>query len=248
MQGLLSFLGSGDLYMDRLAADGTPQGAVLVGNATKLELKVEADTKKLTSKKRTTYGQTLASVTNITGSTVSLVLNQMDVDTLAAVFLGDAVDMTGTGGSITAENVTAILDKYVDLSQPGAGLSAVVVKDATDTTTYIDGIDYTINTRLGMIQALSTGAISAGDVLHVDYTYAAESGKKITGATQATVKVKLRLDGKNVEDGTDVQVNVFEALIKPSSPIDFLAEDFAETQFDGELLTPAGKSWPFEVI
>ncbi len=248
MQGLLSFLGSGDLYMDRLAADGTPQGAVLVGNASKLELKVEADTKKLTSRQRATYGQTLASVTNITGSTVSLSINQMDVDTLAAVFLGAAIDLTGAGGSITAENVTAILDRWVDLAQPGSGVSTVVVMDATDITTYTEGTDYTVNTRLGMIQALSTGAIAADDVLHVDYTYGAESGKKITGATQSTVKVKLRLDGKNIEDGTDVQVNVFEALIKPSSPVDFLAEDFAEIQFEGELLTPAGKSWPFEVI
>lgn len=172
----------------------------------------------------------------------------MDTATLAAVFLGDAVDMTGTAGTISAENVTAVLDKFVDLAMPGGGVSSVVVTDVTDVTTYAEGTDYVINTRLGMLQALSTGAITAGDVLHVSYDYAAESGQRITGATQAMVKVKLRLDGKNVEDGTDVQVNVFEALIKPSSPIDFLAEDFAEVQFEGDLLTPAGKSWPFEVI
>lgn len=248
MQGILSFLGSGDLYMDRLAADGTSQGAILVGNAISLALNVETDNKKLISRKRATYGQTLASVTQITGSTIALTLNQMDVDTMAAVFLGDAVAMTGTGGSITTEAVTAILDKWVDLASPGGGVSTVVVKDATDTTTYVEDTDYAVNPRLGMIKALSTGAISESDVLHIDYAYAAESGKRITGATQPIVKVKLRLDGKNVEDGSDVQVNVFEALIKPSSAVDFLAEDFAEIQFEGEMLTPSGKDWPFEVI
>lgn len=248
MQGTLSFLGSGDLYMDRLTSAGAAQGATLVGNATALALNVETDTKKLTSRKRATHGQTLASVTQITGATLSLTLNQMDVDTLAAIFLGDAVAMTGSGGSVTDEDVVAIHDKWVDLDEMGGGISNVVIEDETDTTTYIEGTDYELNTRLGMVKVLSTGSIGDGDTLHVDYDYAAESGKKITGATQPTVKVKLRLDGRNVEDGSNVQVNVWEALIRPSSAVDFLAEDFAELQFDGELLTPDGKSWPFEVI
>ncbi len=248
MDGILSFLGSGDLYMDRLAADGSPQGSDLVGNATSLSLAIETDNKKLTSNKRDTFGQTIATVNRITGSKVTFTLNQMDVATLAAVFLGDAVARTGTGGTVTDEDVVAIHDKWVDFLQLGNGISAVSVQDATDITTYVEGTDYELNTRLGMIKVLSGGSIDDGDTLHVDYTYAAESGKKITGATQPTVKVKLRLDGKNVEDGSDVQVNVFEALVKPSSAVDFLAEDFAEIQFEGEMLTPAGKSWPFEVI
>lgn len=246
-----SFLGSGDLYIDKLTSAGVAQGYQLVGNATSFQLSVEAEEKKQTGNKRDTYGQTIASNAKISATKISITLNQYDVPTMAAALMGDTVAMTASSGSVTAgspEDVDAISDRWVELANYGGGVSSVVVKDETDTTTYVADTDYEVNTRLGMIKALSTGSISDGDTLHVAYDYAAEAGYKITGATESSVLLKLRLDGYNVNSGNNVQVTVWEAHVIPSTPIDFLSEDYGEITLEGEMITPTGYSWPFEII
>lgn len=246
-EGNVSFIGAGDLYIDRLTSAGVSTGLVKLGNATKFSLKVDSETKKQLARGRANSGQTLASVTKITGSTISMSLNQLDHQVLAAAFLGDSVAMTGAGGAIVEEPIEAVLDKFVELAH--GNVTTVVVKDAaTGLITYVANTDYEVNARLGMIKALSTGAIIEGEDLEVNYTWAAETGYRITGATKAVVKAKLVLDGKNDYDGEAVVVKVWEAQLTPSSEIDFLADDFAEIQLEGDMLTPAGKSWPFEVV
>jgi len=240
------FLGTGDLYMDRLDAAGASQGFVLAGNATRFELNVETEEKKLVSRKRGTAGQTLASVTRITATTLGLTLNELDKDVLANIFLGTATSRTAAAGTVTDEPVVARLDRWVRLAH--MDVSSVVVTDATGSTTYAEGTDYEVHARLGMVKALAGGSINDGDTILVDYAYGAESGHLIAGATQPVVAVRLLLDGRNDANGKDCTVTVHEARIRPASPVDFLAEDFSELQFDAELLTPAGKSWPFEII
>jgi len=345
--GILSFIGTGDLYMDRLTSAGASTGLVKVGNATKFALKVDTESKELLGRGRSNAGQTLASVTKITSTTISLSLNQLDLATLATVFMGDKVALSGAGGSVSNETITAAVGKHVELLH--GGLTNVVVKSAlggeeelivpttgtpalgnegdgtlTDVVgrddikpgvytitciddtisgaevfsvvdpdsiplpnatvgsgyynsqiefilndsegdfasgdiftitvtggegiaTYTVGTDYTVNARLGLIEVLSGGLISNGQTLKVNYTWAAETGYKITGATQPVVKVRLVLDGKNDYDGAAVRVDVWEANLSPSSEVDFLADEYASLDFEGKMLTPSGKSWPFEV-
>lgn len=345
--GILSFIGTGDLYMDRLTSAGVSTGLVKVGNATKFALKVATESKEMLGRGRANAGQTLASVTKITATTISLSLNQLDLATLATVFMGDRVAQTGAGGNVSNETITAATGKHVELLH--GGLTNVVVKSAlggeeelivpetgtaalgnagngtltdvagrddikpgiytitciddsvsgsevfsvvdpdsiplanatvgvgyfnaqiefilndstndfevgdifTITVTGGEGIatytvdeDYTLNARLGLIEVLSGGLISNGQTLKVSYTWAAETGYKITGATQPVVKARLLLDGKNDYNGEAVRVDVWEAQLSPSNEVDFLADEFASLDFDGKMLTPTGKAWPFEV-
>jgi hypothetical protein len=344
--GIKSFIGTGDLYMDRLTSGGASTGLVRVGNATKFSLKVDTESKELLGRGRSNAGQTLASVTKITATTIGLSLNQLDLATLATIFMGDKVALTGAGGSVSNETITAAIGKHVELLH--GGLTNVVVRsalggeeelivpetgtpgenagngtltgvagrddikpgvytitciddtisgaevfsvvdpdsiplanatvdsgyyndqiefilnDSTDDfevgdiftitvtggegiATYTVGTDYTVNARLGLIEVLSGGLISNGQTLKVNYTWAAETGYKITGATQPVVKVRLVLDGKNDYDGAAVRVDVWEANLSPSNEVDFLAPEFASLDFEGKMLTPSGKSWPFEV-
>ena len=245
-EGIISFIGGGDLYMDLLAADGSSRGLEKVGNATKFAIKVDSETKKLLARGRDNYGQTLASTTRISATTISISLNQIDHNTLAAVFMGDSAKRTGAGGTITDEAITARLGRWVELAH--GDISAVTVTNASGSVTYVAGTDYNVNARLGLIQAITGGAIADAAALLVDYTWAAETGYRITGATKPVVKVSLRLDGKNDYNGEPVVVRVWEANLQPASEVDFLAEDFAEMQFEGELISPLGKSWPFEVV
>jgi hypothetical protein len=107
--------------------------------------------------------------------------------------------------------------------------------------------DFEIISRTGMIRALSTGQIEAGETLLVSYDYASITGLEALGAVQPTIKAYLFLDGINLVNGKDTEVEVWEVQLKPDSPVDFLADDFNSLELSGTPKTPAGKSAPFRV-
>lgn len=109
------------------------------------------------------------------------------------------------------------------------------------------GTDFDVHYRLGMLSPLVGGAIITGDVLMVDYTHNAVSGSRIKGATQPTIKARLVLDGQNYVDGKDNLVEIYEAQLKPTSSVDWLADDFSALTLEGTLVTPSGYDHPFKV-
>ena len=238
-------IAGGDLYMDFFDDAGNSTGFVLVGNAKKFAPKVETETKENKLNGRDTLGQTADSYTRITSSTISIVFNRYNPELLAANFMGAAVDQTAASGAYTA-NVTAILDRWVDIGE--TNIDTLVVKDVTDVTTYVLGTHYNVNLRAGLIMVLSGGGIDADDVLHLSGNLLAKTGMLVKGATRPMMNVGLRLDGKNYADGSSVLVNVFQAQLRAESEFDFMGEDFPELTFTGTLVTPTGKSWPFEVM
>lgn len=239
----IGLIAAGDLYMDFLDDAGASTGFQLVGNCKKFAPKVETETKENKLNGRDTLGQTADSYTRITSSTISLVFNRYDPNLLAAAFMGSAVDQTADAGAYTS-TITGIKDKWVDTGS--VGLDTCVVKDATDTTTYVDGTDYEVNKRTGMIKVLTTDL--NGDELHVTGNLLAKTGSKITGATRPMVNVALRLDGKNMAGGSPILVTVWRAQLRVDSEFDFMGEDFPELAFSGTMTTPTGKSWPFEAV
>jgi len=233
----------GDLYFDFLSAAGVSTGFELVGNATKLVPKVETETIDAKLNGKLTLGQTGKSYTRISDATISFSMNIYDPKIVAAYFMGSAVDITAASGAYTA-TITGILDKWVDLGH--LDLTTCTVKDATDTTTYVAGTDYEVNTGLGMIKVIS--AAIDGDELHISGNKAAQSGVKITGATSPIINVGLYLDGRNYVEGTDVKLRVWQAQIRAEGDFDLLAQGgFPELSFAGKMLTPAGKTSPFEL-
>jgi len=233
----------GDLYFDFMTAAGVSTGFELVGNATKLVPKVETETIDAKLNGKLTLGQTGKSYTKISDATISFSMNIYDPKIVAAYFMGSAVDITAASGAYTA-TITGILDKWVDLGH--LDLTTCVVKDATDTTTYVAGTDYEVNTGLGMIKVIS--AAIDGDELHISGNKAAQSGIKITGATSPIINVGLYLDGKNYVEGTEVKLRVWQAQIRAEGDFDLLAQGgFPELSFSGKMLTPAGKTYPFEL-
>lgn len=244
-----SFLGAGDLYFDRLTSAGVSQGAKLEGSCSKFALNPESELKEQTGKGRDNYGQVIAAATLPGKTNISLTLNQLDASNLAVAFLGDVVAGSQGAGSIDAGTPTAVVaihDRYVEIGKEQ--LSNVVVKDATDTTTYEVGTDYIIHARLGMIKALSTGAIGDGDTLHISGDYAAITYEQITGGTSPIIRARLVLDGVNYVNGRNCKVVVKSARLKPSTEVDFLSDDFLPLELEGVCEIPEGDTTPFEII
>ena len=239
------FLGSGDLYYNRVVA-GVSQGWLRFGNSTKFEIKENATIKERKSKGKADYGQVKDSVGLKDAAEIAITLDDLDKDNLALAFLGDVSAINITGASASAEAHTANLGKSIQLDN--AKVSAIVVQDVTDTTTYIEGTDYNVlSATLGLIEIIAGATIIEGAVLHIDYTYASVTGDKVKGGTSSSVKVGLLLDGENFADQSESKVTVWEAVLIPQTGVDFLSDDFATLELNGTLNTPSGKTSAYEV-
>lgn len=241
------FLGGGNLFVDRLDEQGASTGLIEIGNATKMAISETTELKERISKGRDTYGQTLDTAQIKKPATISIVLDDINRDNLAIALLGNQETINEGAGSVTDENVVAIEGKWAGLAKRNITAASVVVQDATDTTNYTEGTDYEIHYRLGKLKALAGGAITDGQTLHVDYDHAAVSGTRIQGSARPTVRARLFLDGKNFIGGASVQVTVDEAVLTPSSEVDFLADNYTTVQLSGSLRTLPGKSSPYTV-
>lgn len=235
-----SLLMAGDLYVDRLTDAGVSQGLELVGNATKLEIKAESEIKEQTSKGRNTYGQVLASVAIAQPHVLNVDLNQLDKIVLAMAFLGENADISIASGSASAESVKVFHDKWVKLA------NREITEESVAIATFTEDTDFEVNHTAGLIKALSTGSMTDASTVSVAYDYPAQAGYRVTGATEPTIRVALFLDGKNLVNGKRGFVEIYKAQIKPSSAVDFLADDFTALSLDGTLLTPDGYTHPYK--
>jgi hypothetical protein len=246
-----SFLGSGDVYMDRLDADGSPNGFFAAGNVTKFAIQPDSEVKEQIARGRDNYGQVLASVVLPKPAKLSMDFSQLDRKNIAINLFGEDTDIDEAGDSVTDEEITVLtLDNWQRLAHRNVDAESVVVEYATGSGDPVEATvdeDYEIIARTGMIRALSTGNILAGDVMTVSYDYAASTGWTSSGMTESMIKLRLFLDGKNEVNGKDVEVTVHEVRVAAKSVLDFLSADFASMSLEGTPVTPDGMDEPFTV-
>lgn len=242
------FLGAGSLYVSRYNP-ATAQFDPFVGpiECTKFEITPKVDLKEMTSKGRETYGQVIESVPIPQPFEFACDFAEVNGDTLVNAFLGTKTTINVGGGTITDLAVVARKGAWVELGSMNIATAGFSVKNSAGTTTYVLGTDYEVNYRLGMLHILPGSTIVEAAQLKVNGTYGAISGTQIAGGTNAQVRAKFRLDGKNFADGLPVVVNVHEAVIAADSAFDFLASDFNTVSLPGRLKTPVGKTEPFTV-
>ena len=232
-----SFLGAGNLYLDRLASDGTSQGLKQV-SVSKFELSTESELKEQISKGRDDFGQVLASV-NLPGKTkINLTFDQVDSDVLAMAFMGTATALTQASGSVADQDFVAIADRYVELGKEV--VTNVVVKDETDTTTHVVDVDYIVEPTLGLIQAVAGGGITDGATLHVSFDHAEITGKKVEVGNNPIIRARLVLDGKNLTNGKRCKVVIAKARFSSSAVNDYLSGEFFEAPLEGLAEIPDG--------
>jgi hypothetical protein len=302
------FLGSGDLYMDRLADDGSDTGFSLAGNATQFAIQEETETKERISTGRDTYGQALDTASIKKPAKISITLDELNKENLSMALLGDITSLSQGSGIGEVEFVTAKADKFVQLANANLAQTNLMVESkngaeavaweastayaldayiipitpnghyykcttagtsdfseptwTTDGSTVTDGsavwtdmgiieysatTDYTINHRVGLLQAVSTGNITDGEPLQVTYDFNAVSGSLINGSVKPTIKTKLMLDGRNAANGKSVIVHIDEAVLSPSSEVDFLSDDWTTLELEGTLKTLSGQTSPYSV-
>lgn len=245
------FLGAGDLYIARYnPSTGAFDEFAGPYEATQFEIKPNSELKEMTSKGRGTYGQVIESVPLPQPADLSVTLAEVNRESIAMALFGTTSASSQGSGTVTDETITmtaAKMDKWLQLSKQNIAETGFVVTNSGATTTYVEGDDYVVNRRLGMLKVLSTGDIASTGDIKVDFDYSAISGTKVAGATQSQVRAKFKLDGINFADQLPVIVDVWEAVLTPDNAFDFLQDEFAEIALKGRLKTPVGKTEPFQV-
>lgn len=245
MSGLLC---AGDVYLDRLDADGNSTGLRKIGNATRFAINEPSERQQRTGRGRDNYGQVLDDVAIKQPSTIALTLDEVDKTNLAFALLGDTAAYSVTGASVTDESITAHIGaaSALEFRNLDSGTPPTVT-DSGGTTTYVEGTDYTVDLRLGHITPLEGGSITEAEELLVSYTYLDAAGNKVSGGVQPQIRARVLLDGKNLADGKDILVNVDEARITPDSEVDFLASEFVPLSMTGSMKLLEGKAAPYTV-
>jgi hypothetical protein len=242
------FVGSGDLYVNRLdPATGLSLGLAGPFECEKFAVKSNTEIKEKTSKGRSTYGQVIGSVALQKPAEIEITLSQTGKDGMTMALLGTASALSQGSGSITDEVIVAKRDYWVQLSKQAFAVAGFSVKHTSGTPTYVLGTDYLVNYQLGMVKVLSTGAILEGASIKVSGTYVAITGTKISGATQAQVRGAFLLDGQNFADSNACIVRVPQAVLSSGDVFDFLSDNFGTVPLKGKMETPLGASEPFTV-
>jgi hypothetical protein len=241
-----AFLGAGDLYLARQVS-GVFEEYTGPFECSKFEIKPNVQLREQTSKGRSTYGQVIETVALQQPADLSVDLTEVNKETLAIALLGTTAALSQTSGTLTDEVVTAKLDKWVVLSKAAFNEASFTLKNSAGSTTYVKGVDYILNAQLGWFKALTGGAITEAQSLKASGPYLAITGTEIKGATQAQLRVRFKLDGKNFADDTPCIVTVHEAVIAADAAFDFLSDNFATVTMPGRMKTPSGMTEPFNV-
>lgn len=221
-----SYIGKGVVHIK----DRSTGGFRFLANVAKLTQSFETEEKSIPNNTAAGGGK-WDSLTRVKAAKASAEMYDLSAENLALATNGSVSAITATPITAEALTVTAIGEiiptaKMIDTSV------APVVKDETDTTTYVLGTDYTVSAA-GITPMGST--ILAADVLHVGYT--PKAGSAVEMLTSAAHEYTLMVDGLNEADsGKPVRITMHRAKPAATSGLDYIGDDFATLPVDFELL------------
>ena len=236
----------GTVFFDILI-DGVAQGLKEVRGVIECLITPKSKTINQVSKDKDTAGQVTASVTTADPTELKLKFSAFNKLMMAIALMGESSLLNTGASTVTAEAMLAKLDCFIELSLGNIVEGSVVVTNTAGTTTYLPGVDYTVNYAVGMVQALSSGAITQGQALKVSFATAALSGFITRGATTPSVKGRIIIDGKNLADGDSIKIEIDMAQLATTSPVDFMSDKISELELSGFMLTLPGKADPYRV-
>lgn len=225
------YLGSGTLYAREA---GTPAGLIAIGNTSKLDFKVEEDKKTLPDYTKP-GGGTYASVSRIKAVTAEFTVHDLNKTNVARAVFGS--EATVAGAAVIDEVIVVYKGAIAKLNHPNP--TAVVLTNSAGAVTYAVNVDYEV--RAGGIYIIDTGAITDGQSLKVDYTFATYS--KVEALTTGAKTLELFFEGLNeANNGLPVLIDVYRLQLSPAKALALLGDDFSELQMEGEVLKDTSKT------
>lgn len=166
----------------------------------------------------------------VTGDSTSGTLTIARTNTTSFV---DDETLTGDGtGAATVNSATG--------GTANAGTPFCLVQDDTDSTTYVEGTDYELDTtlsddKIGRIKFLEGGTLVDGSTVHVSYGYAALTYTSIKMFANTQIIGKLRFVSDNPA-GNQQTLEVWSVSLTPSGDTALIGDDWSTLGFVGEIL------------
>ncbi len=231
-------LGKGVVFFDRKDLDtGLYTGERDLGNAPAFSFNIALEKLEHFSSRGGLKAKDKNIVSQITPG-VAFTLDEVTPENLALLTLADIVEVIQTSGSVVDEPHVAHTGKRVALLNRNP--SSVVVKKAGGTPTYVNGVDYTIDTtlkddKIGRILILESGDIVDGDNIVVSYTKGAVTYQKVAAFKQTQVEGFLRFVSDNPA-GIQQELQIWRVSLTPSGDTAMIGDDWATLAFTGEVL------------
>lgn len=231
-------LGKGVVYFNRKdQATGLYKGERDLGNAPAFSFSAALDKLEHYSSRGGLKAKDKEIISQITPS-LAFTLDEVTTDNLALLVLADVETVTQTTLAIVDEAKKAYQGRRIELAY--RGITLVTVKDSTNTTTYINGTDYIIDTtlkddKIGRIYIPPTSTIPDGSDVKVSYTRGAITYKKIKAFAQTQVEGFLRFVSDNPA-GQQMELRAWRVSLTPTGDTALIGEDWSTLGFSGEIL------------
>jgi hypothetical protein len=223
------FIGSGIVRMRKY---GTSDAIVDVGDVEEVKQTREIEIKTIPNLRG--GGGNAAKLERLVAVNFAIKFRDLQAARLAQVLRGTSSDVAASSASSEAH--TAKHGGYIPLDYIDP--TSVVVKDVTDTTTYVLNTDYILG--YNGIEILATGSIGDGDTVHISYSYSAQ--KVIEAFTSGAQQYEVWIDGINDADSVNKwDIVIWKWQMNYAEEINWLSQDYGELNSDGEALADSSQ-------
>lgn len=232
------FLGRGKLYVDRWDSSGNSTGERFVGNASVFEPQAPDDETQEIYDYAEAETPLLDKQVTRRKMTMNATLHEFTLENVALALFGSVSALSQSTGSVTDEAHTAYQGTYIKLAY--RNVSSVVVDDG-DTTTYVEGTDYTVDATTGRIYIMTTaegGSIADEASIEVDYDYAADTSPTIAAGMATTIEGTLRFIG-DPKRGETYELEVWHFSLSTEGALSLIGDDYGEMSLNFDVLSDA---------
>ena len=240
--GLKAYSGQGTIYMRPVTAAGVKTDDFRqVGTAYPLSLQVTNEQIKVFGRTVENANQVIAAKNRTTEIGGTLVLKEWNAANLAWALSGGYASQAAAGGSVSSGSPDVVTvpapGEWAELTH--RDVSDVVVKSPDNATTYVEGTAYTVDYKLGLINAVAGGALAAGTVsCNISYTYAAKTGYTVSIGSSSQIRVEILAHLYDEYSQEHWVLELDSVVLGSNSEINFISEPESEGEDLSFVLTP----------
>lgn len=172
----------------------------------------------------------------------SFVTDHISPENLAMFFLGTSAPLTQVAATAQPFNIAAAKPNHryqigASPTTPAGvrGISNVTVTSDPTGTTYVEGLDFTVNLENGGLVILSSGSIVADTPLIVTFDIAATSYTRVVTADNAEIYGAMFLESRNPK-GEKMDYFIPYCSIRPDGDFALKGDDWQQLPFSFEIL------------
>lgn len=233
------------LYMAPLLADGSVDADDFSGplECNVLGTSAQANQSIDYHKGRGCKGQIAHVYTNPAESKVSLEFKGVAPVVLLGHLLGASSVIDVTGAGVTDEPVTlGKLGQWTKLAHQYIAAAGINLEPSGGGAALVEGTDYEMYLRLGMIRPL-TGAAAEADY-DLDYTYQTVAGVRVDALQLDQFPVQVYADALDERTGEDILINGKSLYLVPDGEVNWISEEPVTIKLSGPMVTPSGETSP----